>query len=204
MIKLLHVNHSRSMRVLWMLEEVGADYEVLPLTFQDLYGKVDALTSRHPIGSVPIIEDGDLTLFESAVILDYLADTYGKGAFKPAFGAPDYYSYMQWLHYAEGLGTKPFTDFAQHTMLRDEDKRIAQVAQECQERGAVILQGYEKVLREDGYIVGDSFTAADVANGYTINIAKAFGMLTDALPKTHAYWERVTSRPAFKRAYGQA
>ena len=102
MIKVHHLDNSRSQRVLWLLEEIGLGYEVVRY-------QRDAKTKRapaslrlvHPLGKAPIIEDDSLRLAETGAIVDYLVDRYGK-ELAPAQGSEAYWRYRYWLHYAEG------------------------------------------------------------------------------------------------------
>src|SRR6188768_1733526 len=103
-----HLNNSRSQRVLWLLEELGVEYEIRhyqrdPKTM--LAPK--ELLAVHPLGKSPVITDGALTLAESGAILEYLVERYGHGRLAPAPGTPDRVRYTYWMHYAEGSMMSP-------------------------------------------------------------------------------------------------
>src|SRR4028118_599917 len=108
MIIVHHLNNSRSQRVLWLLEELGLEYEVkryernpetllAPATLREV----------HPLGKSPVITDGALTLAESGAIIEYLIERYGNGRLVPAIGTLEHLRYTYWLHYAEGSAMSP-------------------------------------------------------------------------------------------------
>ena len=103
MIVVHHLDHSRSQRVLWLLEELGLDYEIR-LYARDPQTMLAPASLRavHPLGKSPVITDGDKTLAESGAILDYLVETYGAGRFRPPPGSPDRLRFTYFMHYAEG------------------------------------------------------------------------------------------------------
>ncbi|KND55915.1 Glutathione S-transferase [Candidatus Paraburkholderia kirkii] len=109
MLTVHHLNNSRSQRVLWMLEELGVEYELKryqrdPRTML----APPELRAMHPLGKSPVVTDGDLTLAESGAIIEYLVDRYGEGWFSPPPGtSPERVRYSYWMHYAEGSAMPP-------------------------------------------------------------------------------------------------
>jgi len=108
MIIVHHLNHSRSQRILWLLEELGLDYEITRYK-RDANTMLApaALRLVHPLGKSPVITDGDLTVAESGAIVEYLIERYGAGRLAPAAGTPEKLRYPYWLHYAEGSAMSP-------------------------------------------------------------------------------------------------
>jgi glutathione S-transferase len=102
MIVVHHLNNSRSQRILWMLEELGLDYEIKLYQREPSMQAPASLRAVHPLGKSPVITDGDKTLAESGAILEYLVETYGGGRFSPPPGTPERLRYTYFLHYAEG------------------------------------------------------------------------------------------------------
>jgi len=102
MITVHHLNNSRSQRILWMLEELGLDYEVKLYQREPSMQAPASLRAVHPLGKSPVITDGGKTLAESGAILEYLVETYGNGRFTPPPGTPERLRYTYFLHYAEG------------------------------------------------------------------------------------------------------
>ena len=108
MITVHHLNNSRSQRVLWLLEELGVDYEIVryernPKTML----APDELKRIHPLGKSPVITDEGQTIAETGAIIEYIAERYGMGRLAPARGTPEHLRYMYWLHYAEGSAMPP-------------------------------------------------------------------------------------------------
>ena len=102
MITVHHLNNSRSQRILWMLEELGLDYEIKRYERERTMQAPESLRAVHPLGKSPVITDGDKTIAESGAILEYLSDTYGGGKFSPPAGTPERLHYTYFMHYAEG------------------------------------------------------------------------------------------------------
>src|SRR5262250_33707 len=102
MIIVHHLNNSRSQRILWMLEELGAPYDVKRYEREPSMQAPASLAAVHPLGKSPVITDGDKTLAESGAILEYLVETYGNGRFAPTAGTSERLRYTYFMHYAEG------------------------------------------------------------------------------------------------------
>ena len=108
MIVVHHLNNSRSQRVLWLLEELGLDYEVKRYQRDPKTMLAPAsLKAVHPLGKSPVITDGANTIAESGAIIDYLVERYGNGRLVPAAGTPDKLRWTYWLHFAEGSAMPP-------------------------------------------------------------------------------------------------
>src|SRR5258707_12299867 len=102
MIIVHHLENSRSQRVVWMLEELGLDYEIKPYKREPTMQAPASLRAVHPLGKSRVITDGDKTIAESGAILEYLVEAYGKGRFAPSVGSPERLHYTYYMHYAEG------------------------------------------------------------------------------------------------------
>src|ERR1700753_4295376 len=108
MLKIHHLNNSRSQRILWLLEELGTPYEIVkyqrmsPVPFAP-----PELKKVHPLGKSPVLEDNGRIVAESGAEVEYLIDTYGKGRFKPKAGSDAYWKYIEWMHFAEGSAMLP-------------------------------------------------------------------------------------------------
>src|SRR5580693_5781761 len=108
MLKVHHLNNSRSQRILWLLEELGAPYEIVQ--YQRMTPVPLAppeLKKIHPLGKSPVITDGDITIAESGAIVEYILDKFGKGRLRPQMGSKDHVKYIEWMHYAEGSAMLP-------------------------------------------------------------------------------------------------
>jgi glutathione S-transferase len=196
MISLYHAPFSRSVRVLWLLEELGTPYQLRTLPPIATTTPFSQLT---PTGKVPTIEDGDLVMFESIAIMEYVLERYGDGRLAPARSSPEWGIFLQWLHYSESTAFPPLGYVARHSFALPPAERIDESARENRALAARVLSVPERALVESDYLLGQEFSAADIAMGYTVGTAKLLGILGDS-PNLTAYLERLSVRPAFRRA----
>ena len=199
MIALYHSPRTRSLRVLWLLEELGIPYELRTLAFTSESLKNPDYLRVHPLGKVPSIEDGDVHMFESGAIVEYLVEKYGNGRLAPPPATPARAAYLQWIHFAEGTAMPPISEMAQHTMFKPETERIAAVIPDAQARIQNWLSSVEPALSGRDYLCGSEFTAADVMMGYSLLLTKWFNMVGDR-PNVSAYLGRLEARPALQKA----
>ncbi|SDR79368.1 glutathione S-transferase [Halopseudomonas sabulinigri] len=212
MIVVHHLNNSRSQRILWLLEELGLEYEVKryerdPKTML----APPELKAVHPLGKSPVITDGELTLAESGAIIEYLVDTYGQGRLAPAHGSPERLRLNYWLHYAEGSAMTPlllklvFNRVESAPMpffVKPIAKGIAGKVKGTLVEPQIIqhLNYLNDELAATGWFAGSEFSAADVQMSFPLEAAAARGGLDDKWPNLMAFLARIHQRPAYKRA----
>jgi glutathione S-transferase len=212
MIIVHHLNNSRSQRVLWLLEELGLEYEVRryerdPVTML----APPELRAVHPLGKSPVVSDGGNVLAESGAILEYLVETHGHGRLAPAAGSPERLRYRYWLHYAEGSAMPPlllklvFDRVAQARMpffVRPIARAIASRARDgfIQPQIDLHLDFMEAELERSTWFAGDAFTAADVQLSFPLEAAARRGGLDGLRPRLMEYLARIHARPAYQRA----
>jgi len=212
MITVHHLNNSRSQRVLWLLEELGVEYDVKryerdPATML----APAALRAVHPLGKSPVITDGELTLAESGAIVEYLAGRYGDGRLVPAAGTANRLRYTYWMHYAEGSAMPPL--LLQLVFSRIENgpvplfirpiaRAIARRAKSAfiEPQIRLHLDFLEQELGRAAWFAGGDFTAADIQMSFPVEAAAARGGLDSTRPKLMAYLGRIHARPAYQRA----
>jgi glutathione S-transferase len=212
MITVHHLNNSRSQRVLWLLEELGLEYDIKyyerdPITML----APDSLRQVHPLGKSPVITDGTLTLAESGAIIEYLVDKYGGGRLAPPLGTSEHLRYLYWLHYAEGSAMPPlvmnlvFNHIEQAPMLffvkpiaRSISNQVKHVLIKPQIRQNLNYQ--EAELEEKLWFAGDEFTAADIQMSFPVEAAAALEGLDGSHPKLTSFLERIHARPAYQQA----
>jgi len=212
MIVVHHLNNSRSQRVLWLLEELGVEYEVKRYE-RDAATMLapPALRTVHPLGKSPVITDGALTLAESGAIIDYLASRYGDGRLVPPAGTPDRLRYTYWMHYAEGSAMPPlliklvFDRVETAPMpffVRPVARAIAGRARSSfiEPQIKTHLDFIEAELGKTAWFAGGDFTAADVQMSFPLEAAAARAGLDASRPKAMAFLERIHARPAYTRA----
>jgi len=197
MLKLHHLNHSRSQRVLWLLEELGLDYELISYQRDSKTGLAPPeLKSVHPLGKAPVLEDAGRVIAESGAIIDYVVRRHGQGRLAPPPDSLEFDAYVEWLHYAEGSAMLPF-------MLGLYLSRLGEAAAPVMPRlGSEVSNhlGYlSSALGEHEYLVGDTFTAADIQISFVLEAAQSSNALA-RYPNLGAYLQRMHTRPAYQRA----
>ena len=200
MLKLYHSAQSRSVRARWLLEELGVPYEVVRLNLQAEEHKRPEYLKINPNGTVPALVDGDLALFESGAICQYLADKFPEKRLAPPVGTPARGLYVQWIHYAmSGLEPPTVTIFF-HTVRKPEAERIPALVTEARAQLAAVLGVLERALAGRQFILGSDFSAADVMLGSTLGWASMLGIVGQERPNVAGYVARLAGRPAFQRA----
>lgn len=199
MLVVHHLNNSRSQRILWLLEELGLDYEIKRYERDPNTMLAPAsLKEVHSLGKSPVITDEGLTLAESGAIIDYLVERYGEGKLAPPPGTPEKLRYAYWLHYAEGsamplLVMKLLLD---NFGLGDSVASTQFVAPQLK----LHFDYLEGELGKTTWFVGEEFTAADVQMSFPVEAAAAQLGVDASCPKLKGFLERIHARPAYKRA----
>jgi glutathione S-transferase len=200
MLKLYHSAQSRSTRPRWLLEEIGAPFELVRVDLGKQEHKTPQYLQIHPHGSVPALTDGDLTLIESGAICAYLADKFPAARLAPAVGTPDRGTYYQWMFYTMATLEPPLMQVFMHTAMLPEAQRSAKALEEGKKKFGEVATVIENALAGKQYLVGEQFSAADVMLGSTVAWAQMLGLLSD-WPRVAEYVGRLSSRPAFQRAF---
>jgi glutathione S-transferase len=211
MIEVHHLDHSRSQRVLWLLEELGLDYEIRRYARDPETMLAPAsLRAVHPLGKSPVITDGGETLAESGAILEYLVGAYGAGRFAPPPGAPDRLRYSYFLHYAEGSLMPALTLKLVFARLPSRAPfLIRPVARAIASRALVSyvdpqierhLDFLESELADRPWFAGEAFSAADIQMSYPLEAAASRAGLDARRPKLWDFLRRIRARPAYARA----
>ena len=212
MIIVHHLNNSRSQRILWLLEELGLEYEVKRYD-RDPTTMLAPMSLRavHPLGKSPVMTDGALTLAESGAIIEYLVDRYGDGRLAPPIGTPERLRYIYWLHYAEGsampllvlrlifnkIEASPMPFFVR-PIARMIVGRVKQLLIEPQI--ALHLSYLESELEKSPWFVESEFTAADIQMSFPLEAAAVRAGLDLSRPKLMDFLDRIHARPAYRRA----
>jgi glutathione S-transferase len=200
-IRIYHAPRTRSIRVIWLCEELGIPHEVVPIDFSPAYRASPEYRRLNPVGKVPAISIGDFTMFESAAIVEYLLELHGNGRLRPAPGTEQSAAYLQWGWFAEATFARPLGDIAQHTRIKPPEQRIPAVVEDARARALLCLDALEPHLQRSAYLVGDDFTAADIIMGYTLLLARWGEVLTGSnYPTVNAYLDRLMQRPALVKA----
>jgi glutathione S-transferase len=196
MLVVHHLNNSRSQRILWLLEELGAPYEIKAYQRDATTNLAPPeLEAVHPLGKSPVITDDGVTINESGAIVDYIVRKHGHGKLAPPGGTPAHEKYLEWLHYAEGSAMLPLMLNLYVRRLGEAGKPLHGRIQDEMDRHL----GYvDKALEGRDWLLGD-FTAADVQMSFVGEVARAFGQ-TDMHKNIGAWVERFQARPAYQRS----
>ena len=198
-IKLYHCKGARSVRPLWTLEEMGIAYELESMRFPPRALRPGYL-EINPLGTVPCLTDGDVTLTESAGICQYLVDTHGPNPIGLTPQDADYGVYLNWLHRSDATLTFPQTIVLRYTQLEPEERRLKQAADDYTQWFFSRLRGVELAVAKCDYLCAGRFTIADICVGYALYLAETLGLRGGFKPHTEHYYQRLSERPAFQRA----
>jgi glutathione S-transferase len=199
MLKLHFAPNSRAGRIVWLLEELQLPYEMNRMAFHPKDLKSDAHRARHPLGRVPVLEDGDVSIYESGAIIDYVLERHKNGGLKPAVNDVRFPDYLQWFHYCEGMVMPAVNTIVVQTVLLPEDRRDATVLAQAQRLLAKSLEPVNTALEGRDYLIGD-FSAADIMLGHACFMSNRLGCVADDMLHLKAYVAKVTARPAFQTA----
>ena len=195
MLQVHHLNNSRSQRILWLLEELEQPYELVKYQRGTPVPLAPPELKRiHPLGKSPVISDNGKTIAESGAIVEYIIDTYGKGRMKPAAGTPDYWKYIEWMHYAEGSAMLPLM-LALYTGMLGEAS--APLRPRIDSEIANHFSYLEAGIQGRAFFVGNELTGADIQ---LLFVLEAAGARLGAYPELHQYRTRMQARPAYLRA----
>jgi len=197
MLVVHHLNDSRSQRILWLLEELGAPYEI-KFYQRDATTRLapPELTAVHPLGKSPVVTEGGLTIIESGAIIDYIVRKHGGGRLAPAMRTDAYEAYNQWMHYAEGSAMLPLMLFMYVGRLGEAG---APLHPRIESEIANHLGYVEKSLAGRDWLVGDDITAADIQMSFVGEVVGAFGRYAQ-YPNIKAWVDRFQARPAYRAA----
>jgi glutathione S-transferase len=194
MLKVHHLNNSRSQRILWLLEELGVPYEIVKYQRQSpVPFAPPELKAIHPLGKSPVITDDGKTIAESGAIVEYIIDKYGNGRMKPKAGTDDYLKYIEWIHYAEGSAMLPML-MALYTGMLGE--AAAPLKPRVDSEIANNLSYMESGIKGRNFFVGNDLTGADIQ---ILFVLEAAGARLDPYPELVKYRARMQDRPAYKR-----
>jgi glutathione S-transferase len=199
MITLYHCVSARSFRPLWMLEELGAPYELKMLPFPPRYKARDYL-GVNPLGTVPLFVEGDVRMTESAAICHYLAARYAPTTLNVPMDAAPFGAYLNWLHFGEATLTFPQTIVLRYSRFETPERRLPQAASDYTRWFLARLRAIDAVVTQAMFLCADRFTAADVSVGYALMLAESLALEPQLPDAVREYWVRLKDRAGFRRA----
>jgi glutathione S-transferase len=199
-MKLYHAPNTRSVRIVWLLEELGLDYELEKLALGDKAMRSPDYLKVHPLGRVPVLEDGDVRLFESGAIVQYILTKYGEGRMVPDQNTPEFADYLQWLHFAEGMVMPPVNIVVVETILLPPERKNQTNVDRATKLLGRMLSAVDQRLADRDYLAGE-FSGADIMTGQATIVAASLGADISDKPNVAAYIERLKARPALQKAF---
>ncbi|MDP1583616.1 MAG: glutathione S-transferase family protein [Bradyrhizobium sp.] len=192
MMKLYWAPRSRSFTALWLMEETGQPYERVLTDITTGAQKTPEYLAINPMGKVPALGDGDATLAEAAAICAYVAERYPEAKLAPPLGDPARAKYLYWLFFSPGCIEPAIVQLA----TRIEMNPVAAGWGEAQR----VFDVLDAALAKGPWILGDTFSAADIVIGSGLNFAVRIFKMVPPRPSFDAYLDRCAARPAFHRA----
>lgn len=203
MLKLHFAPNSRAGRIVWLFEELGLAYDINKMAFHPSDLKSDEHRGRHPLGRIPVLDDDDISLYESGAIIEYVLERHKNGGLKPAVDTPEFPAYLQWFHYCEGMVMPPMNTIVVQTILLPPERRDGTALSQARRLLAKSLAPVNETLKGKDYLIGN-FSAADIMLGHACFMANRLGCVSEELTHLSAYVARITERPAFQTAINMA
>ncbi len=194
-----HCVSARSFRPLWLLEELGAPYQLRMLPFPPR-ALAKSFLADNPLGTVPLLEDGAVRMTESAAICQYLAARHGDGALDVAPADPAYGAYLNALHQGEATLTFPQTLVLRYRHFETPAQRLPAVADGYARWFLARLRWLAAALEQQDFACAGRFTAADVSLGYALMLGHYLGLESQLPEAVRRYWAALQQRPAYQRA----
>ncbi|MEO1686751.1 MAG: glutathione S-transferase family protein [Pseudomonadota bacterium] len=201
-MKLWYAPNTRAVRIKWLLDELGLAHEIERLKLGDPAMRSAEFREVHPLGRVPVLEDGPVRMIESGAIVQYLLATYDAAhRLHPAPGAADFPDYLQWLHFAEGMLMPPVNTIVVETILLPPERRNDENVSRAQKLLGRMLEAVDRALEGRDHLAG-GFSGADVMTGHACIVSTRLGGADlSALPHLAAYIARLEARPALASAW---
>jgi glutathione S-transferase len=199
MITLYHCSDARSLRPLWTLEELGLPYELKMLPFPPRFREPNYM-ALNPLGTIPLLLDGDVRMTESAAICQYLVTRYGPTTLTVTPDEPGYGTFLNALHFGEATLTFPLTLVLRYGRFEPPDRRSPQIVADYSRWFLVRLRAFAGLLESHDYVSANRFTVADISVAYSLLLAGKLGLHEQFPPVMTSYWQRLRDREGYRRA----
>lgn len=200
-MKLYFAPNTRAVRSAWLMYEMGIEFELHRFEkLGDPNMRAPEFLAISPNGRVPLLEDGDVRLFESSAIAEYLAARYDDGTLVPDVASAEFPVYLQWLHYGEGMIMGPMNNYVVETIILPPERRSEAHAKRALKLMGNTLRAIDAHMHEHEYLAG-KFSVADTITGHACIMSERFGVDYSDLPHLKAYVDRLNARPALQRAF---
>ena len=199
MLKLHFCSNSRAQRILWLLEELNLDYILNKIDFHPAALKSDEHRKRHPLGRVPVLEDGEISIFESGAIVEYIISRHSDGSLKPKVNDLNYPKYLQWFHYCEGMIMPPMNTIVVHTLILPEERRDEEVLRQAKNLLSKALKPVDSLLENNLYLIGN-LSGVDFMLGHSLYMSNKLGCVGEDMKNISKYLELILKSQAFQKA----
>ena len=199
MLKLFHVPLTRSTRIIWLCEELGVPLDIETVSFSPEFRMSPERLTKNPVGKVPVLQDGKLSMFESGAMVQYILDRYGNGRLQPPAGTSEHALYMQWSWFGEATFARPLGEIVNHR--RNFDPEIPAVVEEMANRALLCVKAVNDAVEGKEFLLGE-FTAADIMVGYSLMLFDQL-MLKHSYEEANRYWTRLCGMNGAIKAFGR-
>jgi glutathione S-transferase len=199
MITLYHCSAARSFRPLWMLEEMGLAYDLKMLPFPPRVFAKEFL-ALNPLGTIPLMIDGETRMTESSAICHYFGTRYGPTPLIVGSDEAEFGAFLNWMYFSDATLTFPQALVLRYSRLEPEERRSPQVATDYTKWFLGRLRAVEAAAAHGTMLVAGRFTAADIVIGYALRLAESIGLSRDFGPNVAIYWQRLKQRDGYRRA----
>ncbi|MBT5191104.1 MAG: glutathione S-transferase family protein [Rhodospirillaceae bacterium] len=199
-MKIYHAPNTRSVRIVWLCEELGLDYELEMFKLGDACMRDPEYLKIHPMARVPALADGDVRIFESGAIVEYILAKHGNGRMLPGEDSPEFPTYLQWLHYAEGMLMPHVNILVVETILLPEDRRNPVNIDRSKKQLTRMLGAVDQALEGREFLAGE-FSGADIMSGHAATVSARLGGDISDKPNVAAYIKRLNERPGLIKAF---
>jgi len=198
-MKLYFAPNTRAVRIAWLLEELGLDYELESYTLGDRKMREPEFLAINPNGRVPALRDGEVLIHESGAIVEYVIARHGKGRMVPPIDSPEFANYLQWLHYAEGMVMPQINVIMVETVFLPPERRNEVNVKRATKLLNQMLAAVDAHMAGRDYLAGE-FSGADIMLGHAVSVSERLGADFSDKPSLPPYVARLKARPAFQKA----
>ena len=199
-MKLHYAQNSRAVRVAWLLEELKISYNIEKYRVGDRVLREPEYKKIHPLGRIPVLQDNEVTIYESGAIIEYILGKYGNGKLRPDSTDQNFADYLQWFHFSEGMLMRPINTIVVETVLLGPDKRNQTNIDRATKILNIILETVNQRLSDQNYLAGE-FSAADIMTGHAVIMANKSGADLSEKANLLEYIDRLMKRPSLKKAW---
>ena len=199
MLTLHFSSNSRAQRILWLLEELKLQYNLNIIQFHPSELKSEEHRKRHPLGRVPVLEDQEVTIYESGAIVEYIIARHSNGELKPKISDPSFPDYLQWFHYCEGMIMPPMNTIVVHTLILPEERRNEEVLRQAKNLLNKALVPVNQLLEKNKYLI-DKFSGVDFMLGHSLYMSNKLKCVSDEMINIKRYLNLIGEKETFQKA----